>query len=426
MMGSMVALGDQMVASATNFLTGIIMARSCSQQEFGLYMLCFSLVVFALDLQSSLLSSPFLIYSRQLHGRDRATYLGNSLIQQFILVLLVILLLVAAFLVTGYNLGPKGIHDLLPVLIFAAWPLMLREFIRRVCFAGLEMGLALMVDGLVFVIQIGGLLLLAATGRLTAAGALLCIALACCLACVTWLWQRRRSYRVAIASFGSDLRKNLAFGKWIFFSSLLWAMSMTLYPWLLAFFHGTGATGVWGACWGVVAITNPLLLGMQNYLAPKIVQSHLHDGRAGLARFTGRATFFCALVLIPLTVFLFFFGGQLVALLYGAEYAGNDAVVNVLAVYILVTAATFPASRGLLAMERARLYFVANIVPFVVMLTCGIVVVKYFGVLGVALALLAGAVATAAIMGFLFFTVIKKNKDLPKNKTQRSGGGTHE
>ena len=41
---SIISLADQAVSSATNFATGIIIARACSKEELGLYMLGFSLI----------------------------------------------------------------------------------------------------------------------------------------------------------------------------------------------------------------------------------------------------------------------------------------------------------------------------------------------------------------------------------------------
>ncbi len=422
--GGIMALADQVVASGTNFLTGIVMARSCSQEEFGLYMLCFSIIVFSLDLQTALISSPYLVYSRRLPRGERAAYLGNTMIQQFFLVVIMVALLVAAMIVTGYTSVVKAIPAdrlaaVLPVLALVVWPLLLREFIRRVCFAALQMTTALLLDGTVFLGQLTGLLLLAAAGRLSTNTALYCIGLACVPACGGWLWSRRHTYGFSPALLGRDLRRNLSFGKWVFFSGLLWAASMTLYPWLLAFFHGTAATGVWGACWGVVAVTNPLLLGIQNYLGPKIIRAYTRGGRRGLGSYVVRAALGCGFMLLPLAVLLLFFGGRAVALLYGGEYGGHAPVVMLLAVYILISAITFPVSRGLLAMERARLYFAANLVPLAVMLGGGILLVKFFGAAGVAMALVAGSLATAVVMSGLFFSLVGKCEAQVENPASR-------
>ena len=59
-------LADQGVSSATNFLTGVIIARACSKEELGLYMLGFSLVLFVTDLQTSLISTPYMVYAPRL------------------------------------------------------------------------------------------------------------------------------------------------------------------------------------------------------------------------------------------------------------------------------------------------------------------------------------------------------------------------
>ena len=82
-------------------------------------------------------------------------------------------------------------------------------------------------------------------------------------------------------------------------------------------------------------------------------------------------------------------------------------MISILAVYLLVAAASFTLSRALLALERARIYFMANIVPLLVMLTFGIYLIKKFGVAGVALGLLAGMATTAAIMFVIFIGIMK-------------------
>ena len=72
----------------------------------------------------------------------------------------------------------------------------------------------------------------------------------------------------------ADLKRNWTFGKWVFASGLLWTASTNLYPWLLAFFHGAAAAGTFAACMGVVSASNPVLLGIQNLVGPKIAHEY--------------------------------------------------------------------------------------------------------------------------------------------------------
>ena len=68
------SLLDQGVASATNFLTGVIIARGCSKEELGLYMLGFSLILLMTDLQTSLIATPYMVYAPRLKGEAHASY----------------------------------------------------------------------------------------------------------------------------------------------------------------------------------------------------------------------------------------------------------------------------------------------------------------------------------------------------------------
>ncbi len=411
--GGMVSLADQMVASATNFLTGMIIGRACAREEFGLYMLCMSVVLFVLDLQTSVISSPYMIYSQRLSGRRHARYLGSTMVQQWSLALGLILLMLCGQLLLGFGIGPEQLGPVVRSLVAVIAFIMLREFVRRVCFAGLQMVQALLVDCCVALVQVGGLLLLAWQGLLSTGTAYMVIGLACGLASVGWLSLNRGAWTIRVRDVGPDFRKNWLFGKWVFASGLLWALCMNLYPWFLAHYHGVAAAGAWAAAYGVVAIANPLLFGVQNFLGPKIVQAYTGGGMAGLRRFVVRVTAVFFLVVLPLAVGLFFFGGDLVVLIYGAKYSGNGTVVAILAVNILVTAAAFILSRAILAVEESRIYFFANVVPLIILLAFGIVLVKKFGPAGVAWANLASTVATAAVLLFFF-----------SGLEQRTGNGT--
>lgn len=89
-----VTLADQAVASATNFLTGVIIGRACTKEQFGLYMLGFSIVLFVMSLQNSLISTPYMVYSPRLKGNEHIRYTGSTLIHQLGLSGLIIIILV--------------------------------------------------------------------------------------------------------------------------------------------------------------------------------------------------------------------------------------------------------------------------------------------------------------------------------------------
>ncbi len=403
---SIVTLADQTVASATNFLTGVIIGRACAKEEFGLYMLGFSIVLFVMNLQTSLISTPYMIYSPRLKGSAHVRYTGSTIIHQFGMSVIAVVALALGAVVLSLGIGPHGFAPVLWVLVVVITFILLREYVRQVCFANMRFKTALVLDSGVAIVQICGLLLLAHFGILSAGPAYWVIGLACCLAAVGWLILMRKTFDLHLTRAISDLKRNWSFGKWVFASGLLWALGMNLYPWILTFFHGTASTGVWAACIGVVAIVNPILVGMHNFLGPKVAHAYAQGGAITLRRFVFKAGVALLLMITPFTAILFLFGGSLIAILYGDKYAGNGLAVSILALNLLVSAVRFPIARALFALERADVDFYANFIALLVLFTVGLWLTKAFGPLGVAFSLLVSNTASLGAKCVIYYIII--------------------
>jgi O-antigen/teichoic acid export membrane protein len=404
------SLADQGVCSAANFLTGVIIARACSKEELGLYMLGFSLILLVTDLQGSLIATPYMVYAPRLKGESHASYTGSTLIHQLALCFLIVLALIGGEIAIRHGVGPRGLGPVLWALVAMATFITLREYARRICFACLKIKRALLFDTCIAVGQIGGLLVIAHFGLLSASRAYWLIGFACGVAVLGWLWAERSFYRLRISESVADLKRNWLFGKWVFGSGLVWAISMNLYPWLLAAFHGTASAGIWAACLGAVALGNPGVLGVQNFLGPKIAHVYVEEGARGLARFVIRATAVLSLPMLFFCVAMIFLGGPLVALLYGHKYAGNGLVITILAWNLLITAVTFSFSRALFAIERADVDFAVNFVALFIMFTLGLWLVRSFGVIGAASGLLVANAATSGVRCLTFWILIRSER----------------
>lgn len=396
------SLTDQAVASITNFVTGVIIARSSSKEEFGLYMLGFSLIMLVTDLQTSLIATPYMVYAPRLKGRDHALYAGSTLMHQVIFSLLGMLALACAAVTSRFGVGPRGLEPVLWALGAMVGLIMFREFVRRICFAGLKLRSVLVFDICIGFVQIGGLLLLARLGALSASTAYWLIGPVCGIAALSWLWMERKFFHPQLAQSVADLKRNWTFGRWVFASGLVYTASANLYPWLLAFFHGAAAAGVFAACVGVVSASNPALLGLQNFVGPKTAHEYAAKGQRGLRRFVLKISAMLAVPAGLLTLVLILWGDRFVALLYGSRYSGNGLVVAVLALNLLVSAVGFSFSRALLAMERASVDFGLNLVALVTMLTLGLWLVRTQGALGAAIGLLGANFATSLVKAGIF------------------------
>ena len=403
----MMILVDQAVASATNFLTGVIIGRSCTREEFGLYMLGFTVVLLVINLQSALITAPFTVFSPRLEGNAYARYFGSTLLHHLGLSVLVIFGLTAGALLSRES-GANGLASVLWILVGVSAFIMLREYARQICFASLTLKTALVLDSSVSLFQLGGLLTLAYLGVLSASFAYLIIGIGCGISGVTWVFIRRSNYALRPREAILDLGRNWALAKWLVAGALAFAVSQQSYPWLLAAYHGNAATGVLSACMGVLFVANPFLIGMGNFLGPKVAHAFADGGTRHLESVVTKGTLFFALTMGIFCLTMILFGGSFVVLVYGSQYAGNGPVVGVLALSQFASAVTFPANYGLNALERPDIGFGSYLLALGVTFTLGLFLVKSLGPMGVACGLLAGNVTASVYRYFGFKTQLRR------------------
>jgi O-antigen/teichoic acid export membrane protein len=392
-----VSLADQAVASATNFLTGVIIARACSKEELGLYMLGFSLILSMSDFQTSLITTPYMVYAPRLRERAHALYTGSTLIHQLAFCAIAMLGVASGAVVVDRGIGPRGLGPVLWALVLTVALILLREHARRVSFARLRLKTAFVFDTCIGIGQIGGLLILARFHLLSASHAYWVIGLVCGIAVAGWLWSDRECYEPRISESVADLKRNWVLGRYVFASGLAWAVSVNLYPWLLTAYHSVASAGIWAACLGVVSVGNPVLLGIQNIIGPKIAHEYAAKGPRALNRLVLKMTAVTAIPMALLCIVMFIWGGTLLNHLYGPAYAGNGLIVSLLSLNVLVTAVAFSLSRVLFAIDKARVDFLVNFTALFVMATFGLWLVRAFGPLGAALGLLGANLSTSVV-----------------------------
>jgi len=396
------SLADQGVISVANFVAGVIIARTRSKEELGLYMLGNTLILLMTDFQTSLITTPYMVYAPRLKGREHALYTGSTLIHQLAFCFLGLLGVFCGSVATAHGFGPRPMSPVLWTLAFVIALIMLREHARRISFARLKITTVFLFDLCIAIGQVGGLFALKLLGLLTVSRAYWVIGSACGLAVGGWLWSDRDFFEPRIRRSIDDFRRNWTIGKWVFASGLIWAVSMNLYPWILASFHGVASAGLWAASLGVISIGSPIVMGLQNLIGPKIAHIYAQSGHRALRRFVFQVAGLVAALMSIFCLFVFVWGNHMVALLYGRQYLGNGLTLAVLALNVTVQALAFCFSRALFAVDRADLDFATNFAALFIMLTLGLWLVRVYGPLGAAFGLLGANLVTSAVRAFLF------------------------
>lgn len=408
-----VAVVDQLVASTTTFLTGVIVGRGCTQEEFGLFMLGFSIVLVAIDVQTSLISSPYMVFRPRLHGRDERVYLGSTLIHGITLSLAISLLLGVATAVLLLSGGHVPLATATGVLALVISFILFREFARRICFANMQFTSALIIDGGGMAVQLGAMLVLAQHDLLSAAWTFVAIGFAGGITGIQWIVRARREIELRLEEVAGHFKQSWMFGRWITASGVLGTLSSNAYPWILATIQGTAAAGDWAACFGIASIASPALVGAQNFVGPKLSHSFAHGGVTRLRRVVMLLSGSVVLVTLVLTIGFMFFGGKVVALVYGSDYAGNGPVVMLLAVNVGMLAFRFLFSRALFVMEHSRTDFVMNAAGAPILVILGMCLTIFYGIVGAAAGLAAGNFLVA-MMKFIAFNWLCRSPRQPE------------
>lgn len=390
---SVLSIADQVVASGTTFISGALVGHFCTKEEFGLYTIGFSLLTLLMTVQASLIATPFMIRIHGLKRDDAKTFSGSSLIHQIVFCMSVSLCVVVA----GGAMFPGNVAMGQTFLALGAALafLLLRDYVRQTCFARLAYTQALALDVLLAFLQIGGLAALYMSETLHVWSAFLVLGLACAITALHWAVITRGERQIDRERITPDFMESWSNGKWLLASGLVWAVSMNMYVWIVAAFHGTASAGSWAAALGVMTLINPLMLGVQNYLGPRIMRADA-DGGISRLRLTVRDSGFVFFALLSaFTIAMFFFGDSLVTAIYGAKYAGNGPLVVLLSINATILTVGFAVSRGLFALELANIDFYVNFVALACFIVFGIALVRWIGPIGAAVAQVAtNAIAT--------------------------------
>jgi O-antigen/teichoic acid export membrane protein len=394
----LLALGDQGLVSITNFATALLIGRVCGKPELGVYTLAWTLLSMVTEISGALITTPYTVFSPQLSRFRKSRYLGSLFVHQLVFAIIFALVIVSgACLGSLYGWISHSLRNVFATTAGAVVFVCVKEFVRRVSFAELKIGSAFLIDAMACGVQVGGVLLLFHLGSLSTSRTLEVLGISSAVAAGIWLWLRRRTFRFESLLYERDLRRNWRFAKWVLASGLLSAIARYLYPWMLAAFHGTSATGGWAACAAIVAMCNPAVLGLSNYALPRISNIYARSGSAAMQRSVNRFSLLFVLLLLPVVVTLGACGERIVTGVYGMAYAGSAAVLFLLGLNMLINTLTNPYSQGLFNLDSAKADTLINVLWVVLLFTVGIVAVRLYAATGAASALLVSSSITAAV-----------------------------
>ncbi|MGA8199130.1 MAG: hypothetical protein WB814_03645 [Candidatus Sulfotelmatobacter sp.] len=398
------SLADQAFSSGGMFLVNLVLARTQTKEEYGMFALAYSLLTFLMGLHNAAILEPYTVYGS---GRYRSRFpeyfrlVGWSNAALGLLLTALLLSVCWGLHWIAPNHLPRAIVGLgltLSVLLAAAW-------LRRSFYVQRKPASAA-ATSLVFFATVSLALWIAVRAqRLNSFSVFLILALGWIVAgalCLGRLPQLRSPRFPARESFLKTephyWREHWKYSRWVLATAFVFQFMHQGYYWLVAGFLSVNEVGNLKALYLLIAPVEQVMISLSFLLLPALtaryVARNLDDFLSLWKRY--------ALAIIGITL-LFALAVRLVGatvmhLLYAGKFDGLAPLLFVLALVPLWTGVGNTFSDALRAAERPRLVFYAYVSSAVATFIAGVPLVIYLGLRGAVYGmLLSGATYTCAL-----------------------------
>ncbi len=389
------AIADQIVVSAGTFLSTMLICRNCSDADFGVFSLAWTIIAFLRTIQERMIASPFLAFTFR-PAFNRTSFRGSTLAHQAVFsTASTVMVLIAAVAVRV--LGFDGGHFLFGLSLgLALWSTLGRDQMRYVSFTDFAILRLLILDVVVVLSQLIGLVVLIRMDVFSLSVANLVLSFGCLLPIAAWLWMTRSTYVIDNKAVVQDWHHNWSYARWLVVARVFGIAPVVVIPWLIFSFEGDAGTGVFGACTSLVGVSLMFVQGANNVFQPRTMLELQKNGIRGLLTAIGESTGVICAGLICISTVFFFFGNNLLVIL-GTQYVGFGFLTFLLSVSTLVISISTMLSNGLAALKKSKDFFWGEVSYCVVSIVSALVLIPSQGLNGAAYAMILGGLAVTIV-----------------------------
>jgi O-antigen/teichoic acid export membrane protein len=401
------ALLDQGAVSLASFGTGILLSRAfagAQREQLGLYYLAVTIGILIMEVQNALVSTPHMVTAPTLKPERLCRFNGSALIHHAALSVIITAAL-GILAAIAPRLGLASHQPMLIACAVTAGALGLRNFARFLNFALHRPHIACIADWVVTILQLAAILVLIKIHWLSAWSAVAAIGAASLIGGGVALLLSRSHLRMNLSQSWVDFRENWRLSRWVFGSGIVWNIGTNLYPWMIDTFSSTLQAAIWGNCNTVSSLGNPLLMGLQNWMAPAVAHAYTDRDRPRFRAFVLRSALIFIALVPPVLLVLGFISNPLLHRVYRDPTRNTLMLVLLLALGTLVQSSSFVISRGLFSLGRGDLDLWANLVPIAVLLAGGYFLVHHYGAWGGAICLLIAQALSTVVRAMMFWIV---------------------
>ena len=367
---------DQALVSGTNFLSGVLIARALGPDQFGVFSLAWTGILFAIRLHFSAVTAPMMSIGPKEHS-GQPHYYNKALGQHLIVMVILIMLTALGAWISDRYFDQRQLDGFVLVLPMIVAVFTTQEFLRRMCFTQHRPNRALVSDILRYAVQLTLLIGLWLTGNASLDRMLWIIAFCGFLGCLPML-----GLGLSIAHDKRHWVRHFNFSKWMIGGSVVQWFAGNLFLVATGAVVGASAAGAFRAAQQLTGPMQVLMQGLDNLIPVRLAEALNTSDRNGLRKQANRLVLLTALASAPIIGLLIAVPGPIMKLFFGASFAPFAHLVPWFAVATgLMTLAT--AWRGgLRALEATRPFFTVYAISALICLVIAEPLVRAYGLEG--------------------------------------------
>jgi O-antigen/teichoic acid export membrane protein len=396
------SFADQALAVGATFLANVMLARTQTKEEYGMFALSYSVFTFLAALHNSALLEPCTVYGSGRYRNRLSEYLRLMVrINAFVGLLLTIVVLVACLVL--YWAAPQFVSRALLGLGLTVGVLLSGLFLRRVFYLRRQPAFAAQASLICFVTVACALWLVAKAHLLNGFAVFMILA----LGWITAGLGVGRKLALGLGLSGSSFlasepnywREHWKYSKWVFATAFVFQLTTQGYYWIVAGFVSVKDVAGLRVMQLLIAPIDQVFIALSFLVIPALAARYASNRLGSFLSFSTRyglavvgATALFALIL-RLT------GRPLMHWLYAGKFDDLVPMLYILAFLPLTMGIGNVMSSALNAAEKPKLVFLAYVCSGAATLLGGIPLVIHFGLRGAVLGLLLSAAAYSGAMG---------------------------
>jgi O-antigen/teichoic acid export membrane protein len=411
---------DQALISASNFSVMVLLARQLGPQDFGVFVLEYTALLFAASIQTAVITGPHNVLGAVRADSAYAQFTTSLAIGQGILSVTVIAVTMVAGLALQYSDSTVSGDVLILGPVIAAWQM--QEFIRRVLYTQSDYLGAFSNDLAAYGGQILLLFTVSQSSNLSIRSALFTIGLSSGVGVLLGLSQLRPNilWYVDSGHLREDLIETWAYSRWLIGSSLSYWLSGQLYFLLAAGFVGAQGLGTLRALQNLLAPTHILLRTVDSALPSATARAFNATGLEGVVRLLRRTAVPGAAGMAVYCLSVAVCSMQLTKHVIGPQYQDYYWIIPFYSLVYFLEYLSVVAAVVLKGVGDTRSIMWSTTLSAAISLSAGVALVAWYGMAGVVAGLLIHGITVNVVLWWCVRSLARTSGDREDQRHQDS------